>query len=106
MTIDNIQSGEYVLGMWDEEHAAINENNSDLNINIYPNPAKYEINIDLKKEIQGQLTITNQLGQIVKKHKIDGNEMKLDITNIPSGIYHVNIIDKKGKLITSEKIVK
>lgn len=106
MTIDNIQSGEYVLGMWDEEHAAINENNSDLNINIYPNPAKNEINIDLKKEIQGQLTITNQLGQIVKKHKIDGNEMKLDITNIPSGIYHVNIIDKKGKLITSEKIVK
>lgn len=105
MTVNDIQSGDYVLGMWDEEHAEINENNSKPNINIYPNPTNDKINIEFKNDTKGKIVITNQLGQIVKESKISDNNMTINIEELPSGIYHVNVFNKR-KLILNEKIVK
>ena len=104
MTIDDIQSGDYVLGMWDEEHASTNENRSDLNINIYPNPTNDEINIELKNEIKGKVVITNQLGQTIKGTKINGEKITIKLEGLSSGIYYVNILNKK-EIVLSDKIV-
>ncbi|MBQ8222845.1 MAG: T9SS type A sorting domain-containing protein [Bacteroidales bacterium] len=104
MTVDNIQSGDYVLGMWDEEHADVNEINNNSNIKIYPNPAEGIINIELGKEIKGKIVITNQLGQTVKEVKINDDRMTLNIDELTSGIYFVNVMSKKN-VIYSEKII-
>lgn len=99
LTVENIKSGDYALGVWDEEHASLKENSSELNINIYPNPAEDNINIELKNEIKGNVVITNQLGQVVKEMNIDGKELTIDIEDLTSGIYFINVSNQRMKFL-------
>ena len=99
LTVENIKSGDYALGVWDEEHASIKENSSELNINIYPNPAEDKINIELKNETKGNVVITNQLGQVVKEMNIDGKELTIDIEDLTSGIYFINVSNQRMKFL-------
>ena len=99
LTVENIKSGDYALGVWDEEHASLKENSSELNINIYPNPAEDKINIELKNEIKGNVVITNQLGQVVKEMNIDGKELTIDIEDLTSGIYFINVSNQRMKFL-------
>ena len=99
LTVENIKSGDYALGVWDEEHASLKENSSELNINIYPNPAEDKINIELKNETKGNIVITNQLGQVVKEMNIDGKELTIDVEDLTSGIYFINVSNQKMKFL-------
>lgn len=99
LTVENIKSGDYALGVWDEEHASLKENSSKLNINIYPNPAEDKINIELKNEIKGNVVITNQLGQVVKEMNIDGKELLIDVEDLTSGIYFINVSNQRMKFL-------
>jgi GEVED domain/Secretion system C-terminal sorting domain/Fibronectin type III domain len=74
-------------------------NKADMSIQdflLYPNPAISYVNIALSeaaaKELQVQ--VTNQLGQIVKTTRVStGTQLiKLDISELPKGIYAVTII--------------
>ena len=104
MTVEQLMSGDYVLGVWDEEYIGINEINKDLKFNIFPNPTKNEINIELQNDIKGKLVITNQLGQFVKELKINDNKLIVDVEELSPGIYYLNIFNKREKVL-SEKIV-
>ena len=99
LTVENIKSGDYALGVWDEEHASLKENSSELNINIYPNPAEDKINIELKNETKGNVVITNQLGQVVKEMNIDGKELTIDVEDLTSGIYFINVSNQRMKFL-------
>ena len=99
LTVENIKSGDYALGVWDEEHASLKENSSELNINIYPNPTEDKINIELKNETKGNVVITNQLGQVVKEMNIDGKELTIDIEDLTSGIYFINVSNQRMKFL-------
>ncbi len=104
MTTEDLLSGDYVLGVWDEEHIATEEIKTGMDINIYPNPAKEEINIELQDNVKGKVVITNHLGQTVKEAKIDSDNMSIGLEGLSSGIYNVNIYEKKAT-IHSERIV-
>ena len=99
ITVENIQSGDYVLGAWDEEHAGLKEINNNSSINIYPNPTKDYLNIELKNEIKGNVIISNQLGQVVKEMNIDGKELLIDVEDLTSGVYFINVSNQKMKFL-------
>lgn len=105
LTVENIQPGDYILGVCDDTYTGLNENKTNYDIEIFPNPAKDNININLEKEIKGTVSITNQLGQVVKELNINGNEIRLDVESFASGIYFVNVYDR-NELILSEKFIK
>lgn len=105
MTVNNLQSGDYVLGMWEEEHASLNEIDGNNTINIYPNPAKENINICFDKEIKGKIVITNALGQTLNKINISDRIMNINISDLDSGIYNIVITDKNKNLIKTQKLV-
>ena len=94
LTVENIQSGDYTLAVWNEKYVNINEN-KETHIDIYPNPAKSHININLKNETREKASITNQLGQVVKEVNIDGKEVTINIENLTPGTYFVNISSQK-----------
>ena len=79
--------------------ALVKENSSELNINIYPNPAEDKINIELKNETKGNVVITNQLGQVVKEMNIDGKELTIDVEDLTSGVYFINVSNQRMKFL-------
>jgi len=75
---------------------------------LYPNPAISYVNIALTeaaaKELQVQ--VTNQMGQMVKMIRVSAGTqlIKLDISNLPKGVYAVTIAGNPGEQV--KKLIK
>lgn len=88
---------------------ALSANSFNINykpqVNIYPNPASQELSIISKDffEIE-KIDIINQLGQKVKEIKCYRN--KIDISQLPSGLYLVKSYFYSGKFVTKKLIKK
>lgn len=74
---------------------------SDVSVNVFPNPSKGLINIDLKNNSNVvYISIVNSFGSIVyrnlyNKHTIT-TPIAIDLTDKPSGAYVINISNEKG----------
>jgi hypothetical protein len=79
----------------------VGEINKIINVGFYPNPASNFLTI--KSESIINLTITDQLGRLVLTNSVNGSET-IDISNLTSGIYFLNINQNKNS-ITSKLIV-
>lgn len=77
---------------------------SDNNITLYPNPARSELNVlfDANAGIKN-LAVYNLIGKAVSVYRVSGNSAKLDIDNIPSGIYFIRFVDNTGRVVATRK---
>lgn len=76
-------------------------NNSFL---VYPNPAKNEINIKGNANLSN-LAVYDLTGKkVISQNSLVNN--KLDITNLNTGIYLLNLVTDKGTVITKKIIVE
>lgn len=53
---------------------------------LYPNPSKSELTITSPEKIN-QISISNLLGQTVFTHEYNADEVQVDVTNLPAGMY-------------------
>ena len=79
-------------------------NADDLKINIYPNPAKFEIQIDTENNISS-IKICNDLGQNVKEIENYISNAKIDISSLSNGVYFIKLITADSKILI-RKIIK
>ena len=83
---------------------AVAENSANDSLKVYPNPAISYISIDagnIKK-----IKIVNINGKVVKKKTLnETSETKMDISNLPSGVYFIESKDVNG-VIKEGKFVK
>ncbi len=75
-----------------------------ITYNVYPNPVDNELNIRGNSyDDTHKVIIYNNLGQLVYKGKL---KRSIDVTNLQSGIYLVNISDNYGSVLSSHTIIK
>ncbi len=83
---------------------SVSENNvSDLDIQFYPNPAKDFIKWSVNTNETYSISLTDISGRRVLE--FDSSSGLIDIREIPSGLYFINVQDKNGQKIKSEKII-
>ena len=82
----------------------LNRNDGDLA--LYPNPVSGELilSLDEKYSVEAEFTMYNGLGIIIRKETLTGSEHRLDLKDVPSGIYIVKISDGQDTLV--RKIIK
>ena len=79
--------------------------NINSNFQVYPNPSKNQICIELDKLSNfSQLTITDFNGKIILSKKILKLKTMLDVSLLPQGVYLITL-DNKEK-ITHQKLIK
>ena len=67
----------------------MNEMTANTNISVFPNPAKDKITVVIPQDMQGvQISLINALGQKV----LQTLSKNIDVSNIPDGIYFINIL--------------
>ena len=107
MAFDDLKIYNYVLT--DAEVTNLNTNNSltsenfnanNLEVGLYPNPVNDVLNIDIKDEISS-VEIYALQGQKVLSSK----ENKINVSELPSGIYLVRVVDVNNNIAT-KKIIK
>ena len=63
---------------------------------IFPNPANDRINIDIPGVTMGsRLEVVNAQGQILLTRRITGSKTRIDISNLPAGVYIVRLMGDK-----------
>jgi alpha-tubulin suppressor-like RCC1 family protein len=80
--------------------ATENNNNTDTQINIYPNPSEGLLtitadNINFEKD---NILITNTLGQIISRQQLSQKSTLIDLQNQASGLYFIKIYTEKGEI--------
>ena len=70
-------------------------------ITFYPNPVRDNLNIKFKERGTYVITIYNVVGTKVKYKRIeDDNFLKLDVSDLPKGMYFLSFEPGNGKVIT------
>ena len=72
-------------------------------VSLVPNPATGLVTVI--GEILRQTEMFNMLGQQVLSLQCKGNELQIDMTTLPAGIYFVTVTDKEGRKCV-RKVVK
>ncbi len=100
------------VGADDTVSAFDNNEQEDLGISLYPNPASAQVNLEVKGILQDitWITIFDLRGREVLRidaAKIKrGNNYPLDITSLQAGVYMLRITDQNGTLDQLRLVVK
>ncbi len=74
-------------------------------VKIYPNPATEFISIDNAQDVK-ELYILNLVGRKLKVIENIEENVHYDISDLPNGMYLVQIINHKNKIITTQRLSK
>ncbi len=77
----------------------------DDKISLYPNPVTGLLNIDFyNNRAEGSVKIIDNTGKILIQNDISTSRLSIDVSSLPSGIYHVMITTLNNNII--KKIIK
>src|SRR5690606_15023804 len=76
---------------------------SEDNVLLFPNPANDNINVVFPNMEIKSIAVYNLIGKAVKIFKVNGNSAKLDIADVPSGIYFIRLMNDRGQIMATRK---
>ena len=78
-----------------------------VKLDVFPNPVAAFVNLNLPRKEYGRMdcNVTNMEGKVVHQESFTGQFLRLDIQNLPKGVYLVNVIPQKSERIYWGKIV-
>ena len=92
---DFLASGQYAMAVGSPS-AAIADRNQ-VKLYLYPNPSRGNLLIRVSEpEFAGRVEIVDAVGRVVKRLKMDGNELRVNTSRFPAGIYYVRVIGPDG----------
>ena len=92
----------------DKNRISVETQNSSTDVNIYPNPVKHnKLTIKFKHHQIKEIRLTNILGKevLLKHYQNSLNEIVLELTNIPNGIYLVRIKTTDNQIVVKKLMV-
>ncbi len=101
---DNYEEGNGFTMTYETE-TGVEENNGLSNINIYPNPATSNLNVELNSENEGQLNfrIVDMMGRTISTESVEnfGGSLHhtINVSDLAKGIYMLSIESKQGSSV-------
>ncbi len=74
-------------------------------IKVYPNPTTNYIAITDKNEVVKEMYVYNLIGRKLKTHYVQSDK-KYDLSDLPKGLYLVQLVGHDKKVITTKRISK
>lgn len=87
---------------------SLNDVNSKVKVSVYPNPANAVLNIDFEETMQSDvhISIFDLTGKLTSHHQTKVKENKIDIKELATGQYLIQLSDKSGRSLFSQKFLK
>jgi endonuclease I len=102
-----IDHPEWVDSIWFDD-TSIENIMENIFVNVYPNPAKdnIEIKINSPKVYSWQIEIYNMQGSMILSSNFDKNNYHINISNLSKGIYFIKLHSTDNNLLKSIKWIK
>jgi hypothetical protein len=92
---DSVNSYKVTVMKFDSSYLGINEQ-KEVNLSLYPNPAKDKITIQIAEgQAPSQLSILNLNGEEVLARSLIKPKTQIDISNLSGGVYFVRLMNFK-----------
>ncbi|NND10909.1 MAG: M28 family peptidase [Flavobacteriaceae bacterium] len=75
-----------------------------IGLSVFPNPVKDMLNIKLREAIETDFEIADMNGKTLLKRTIVNLENSLEVSQLPEGIYFINLKNEKGQRVI--KVIK
>lgn len=84
------------------------KNNLELNTQIFPNPAKENINVTTKNITLQSIRILNAQGKIIQEVKTEAekNNYTISVATYTKGFYFIQLIDNNGNVLNKKLVVE
>ena len=83
-----------------------NVNSGSINVSLFPNPVQDQLSILFDSDNNNRtLLLRDMVGKIVLTHRIISSSNTLNVSEIPKGIYFIEVLEEE-KRVWSKKIVK
>jgi hypothetical protein len=70
----------------------------------FPNPASSNVNVSLKDDVNGDVSIVALNGTLMKKQSFQGNTVQLNVSDLASGMYQV-VIESDTNRMTQRLVI-
>ena len=77
----------------------------DSQVSVYPNPANDWISLIVNQDGTQLVRIMDATGRTIKQNVIYGNENQIEISDLKTGVYFLQVTDEGGNIVT-KRIVK
>jgi hypothetical protein len=74
-------------------------------LEIYPNPSAGNTYVQLSNLMQGKMVMVDQQGRKITERQTDGNNIMLDVSGLPDGIYFIKLLSANGLFVEMKKLV-
>lgn len=106
--VDNVQMGEYVLGVWDvavgvDGHGSLQKDNGNI-MEVFPNPSSGKFNFAVEGFVSGKLEIYSLEGKLIEQIEA-GKQILWEPDNALPGTYVAILRSEDGQALSSRKIV-
>lgn len=81
------------------------ENNENLVVTMFPNPASGTVTIQSSAAETMQIQLVNLSGQTISTKSMNNGALNLDVQNLSEGVYLVFAISPNGTVISAEKLM-
>ena len=76
-----------------------------VNMQVFPNPAKDQLNLKLDRPFTGVINMKNAMGQQVRSISLNNESFVQVDTNLPAGVYFVELKENGETLIATKKVM-
>jgi hypothetical protein len=71
---------------------------------IFPNPARDVVNVSIDPSLGAKtILISNLIGRTIGSYNVSAGVQKIDMDNVPTGMYFLRVFDNQGKLLETKK---
>ena len=85
--------------------AGVEESGSEFAINVYPNPAKEFVSVNLNIEGQATLSLTDLNGKVINTGVYGSGIVTLDVQNLAGGTYLLKV-EKEAGIAHTQRLIK
>ena len=83
-----------ITNLYNGTSVGLNEFNNSKLFSVYPNPAKYQINIKVDASLlNSAYSIYDYTGKLILSGKLTSENTSIELTNLPQGIYMLSVGD-------------
>ncbi len=109
ITVDTLKRGQYTLAVWDRAYLSnmpFDAAGTSMMF-IHPNPSKGQVEIKVEAKSKAQLCIYDTLGRLEKKIILSPgtNTLNWENSHKTSNVYYFKLMDLKGTVLESRKVV-
>lgn len=108
LQLGRLANANFTLKVTLEKATGVKELNLNHALNLYPNPAKSEINVSLKGgNTMNELVILDIMGrEVYRANALNNNNQQVNLSGFTAGMYFVNIKATNGGVATQRFIVQ